>query len=52
VYEGICGDESVSWTEDAVAAQSTSREGLIEVLQMILKDVQFFPVLDVTEGGE
>lgn len=57
VYEGLTVDESpglnvddkLSWTEDAIAPASETKDGLVEVLQMMLKDVQEFGVLDVGE---
>ena len=36
-----------SWTENAIAAVSETEEGLVEVLEMMLRDVQEFDVLEV-----
>lgn len=48
VYElGSTG--KLGWTENAIAAISETKEGLIEVLQMMLRDVQEFDVLEVGE---
>lgn len=40
-------DGELSWTEDAIPAVSDTKEGLIEVLQMMLQDVQELDVLEV-----
>lgn len=47
VYERVFNNVGPSWTENAIAAISDTKEGLIEVLQMMLKDVQEFDVLEV-----
>jgi len=57
VYEGLSVDESPglnvdgspAWTESATAPVSDTRDGLIEVLQMMLRDVREFGVLEVGE---
>jgi len=49
VYEGTCDRFGHAWTEDAIAPDSDTKDGLIEVLQMMLKDVQEFDVLEVGE---
>lgn len=49
VYENLNDDGSLAWTEEAIAPASETRDGLIEVLQMMLKDVQHFDVLEVGE---
>jgi len=49
VYEGVCDRSGCSWTESAIAPESDTADGLIEVLQMMLKDVQEFDVLEVGE---
>lgn len=51
VREVYVGKDSgrLTWTEDAIAANSDTKEGLIEVLQMMLRDVQEFDVLEVEE---
>jgi len=49
VYEGICDRLGHAWTESAIAPASDTKDGLIEVLQMMLRDVQEFDVLEV--GG-
>ena len=36
-------------TEDAIAPDSDTKDGLVEVLQMMLNDVQEFDVLEVGE---
>lgn len=47
VYEGVCDRFGDAWTESAIAPDSDTKDGLIEVLQMMLKDVQHFDVLEV-----
>lgn len=47
VYEGIEDSTSLSWTAEPVAAISETKEGLIEVLNMMLADVEHFDVLDL-----
>lgn len=43
-------DGKFSWTENAIAPDSDTKEGLIDVLQMMLKDVRDqFGVLEVGE---
>lgn len=42
-------DGKLSWTSGAIAATSDTKDGLIEVLQMMIRDVQEFDVLDVAE---
>ena len=49
VYEGVCDRSGCSWTESAIAPESDTQDGLIEVLQMMLNDVQEFDVLEVGE---
>ena len=50
VYEGVCDRSGNLWTEDGIAPESDTKDGLIEVLQMMLKDVQEFDVLEVGES--
>jgi hypothetical protein len=40
---------AAGWTESAIAPDSDTKDGLIEVLQMMLRDVQEFDVLEVGE---
>jgi hypothetical protein len=47
VYEGLNKNGTDAWTEDAIAAISETKDGLVEVLQMMLKDVQEYDVLEV-----
>ena len=49
VYEGACDRSGCSWTVSAIAPDSDTKDGLIEVLQMMLRDVQEFDVLEVGE---
>lgn len=49
VYENLNDDGSLAWTEEAMAPVSETRDGLIEVLQMMLRDVREFGVLEVGE---
>ena len=50
VYEVSELGSWTSWTENAIAPDSDTKEGLIEVLQRMLRDVQEFGVLEVDEN--
>lgn len=42
-------DGGLSWTTHAIVPDSETKEGLIDVLQLMLKDVQELDVLEVDE---
>jgi len=49
VYGGACDRSGCSWTGSAIAPESDTKDGLIVVLQRMLRDVQEFDVLEVGE---
>ena len=49
VYEDLNDDGSIAWTDSTIAPVAETKEELIEVLRMMLKDVQHFDVLEVDE---
>jgi len=49
VYEGLRADGGDAWTENAMGLFADTKEGLIEDLRMMLRDVQEFDVLEVGE---
>ena len=49
VREGLREDGGDAWTENAMGLFADTKDGLVEVLQMMLKDVQEFNVLEVGE---
>jgi len=48
VYD-LYDDGTLSLTDDAIAPASGTKDGLVEVLQMMLRDVQELDVLEVGE---
>ena len=49
VYEGLRAGGGDAWTENAMGLFADTKEGLIEVLRMMLRDVREFDVLEVGE---
>jgi hypothetical protein len=49
IYPGVDEDDSLGWTEEAMTPMSESKEGLIEVLQMMLDDVKHYDVLRIDD---
>ena len=49
VYEGLRADGGDAWTENAMGLFADTKDGLVDVLRMMLKDVQEFDVLEVGE---
>ena len=50
VDEGIQNANSLSWTAEPIAAISETKEGLVDVLKMMLADVEHFDVLEISEA--
>jgi len=49
VYEGLGAYGGDAWTENAIGLFADTKEGLIDILRMMLLDVQEFDVLEVGE---